>query len=244
MKPTIIRDIPRPDPAVSHAMAEHGVATVHEAYQRRGLLDPRLRPISDGWSVAGPAVTSLNHPGDNLMIHAALSVAEPGDMLVIATTVPCICGMVGELLARQGKQIGLAGIVIDAGVRDVADLRRLGLPIWTAAISAAGSVKATPGWVNVPLVCGSQVISPGDIIVADDDGVVAIASDQTAAVLEASAARTAREAAIRTRIEGGELSFDMNNLSGYLAERGVAAEGTSAGGPTTDVSRSMTEKGA
>ena len=205
MLPVINRDIPRPDPERVRALAEQGVATVHEAYQRRGLFAARLRPINDGWKIAGPAVTSLNHPGDNLMVHAALSVCQPGDVLVIATTVPCVCGMLGELIARQGQVLGLAGIVIDSGVRDLADLRQLGLPIWTAAITAAGSVKATPGWVNVPLVCGDQLITPGDVIVADDDGVVAIPDGDLPAVLQASRERTAKEVEARARIAEGEL---------------------------------------
>jgi len=223
MLPVINRDIPRPDPEHVRALAEQGVATVHEAYQRRGLFAARLRPINDGWKIAGPAVTSLNHPGDNLMVHAALSVCQPGDVLVIATTVPCVCGMLGELIARQGQVLGLAGIVIDSGVRDLADLRQLGLPIWTAAITAAGSVKATPGWVNVPLVCGDQLITPGDVIVADDDGVVAIPDGDLPAVLQASRERTAKEVEARARIAEGELSFDRSGLRQYLADRGVTA---------------------
>jgi 4-hydroxy-4-methyl-2-oxoglutarate aldolase len=223
MKPVIMRDIDRVNPTLIAELAEQGVATVHEAFQRRGLLAPRIRPISDGWVIAGPAVTSLNHPGDNLMVHAALSVCQPGDVLVVATTTPCICGMIGELIVRQALKIGIAGIVIDSGVRDVADLRRLGLPIWTAAIHASGSVKATPGWVNVPLVCGDQAIRPGDIFVADDDGVVAVPADEAATVLEAARDRTAKERNTRERIEAGELSFDLSGLRDYLAERGVTA---------------------
>lgn len=223
MLPVINRDIPRPDPERVRALAEQGVATVHEAYQRRGLLAARLRPINDGWKVAGPAVTSLNHPGDNLMVHAALSVCQPGDVLVIATTVPCVCGMLGELIARQGQVLGLAGIVIDSGVRDLADLRQLGLPIWTAAVTAAGSVKATPGWVNVPLVCGDQLITPGAVMVADDDGVVAIPESDLAAVLQASRERTAKEVEVRARIVEGELSFDRSGLRQFLVDRGVTA---------------------
>jgi 4-hydroxy-4-methyl-2-oxoglutarate aldolase len=221
MQPTIIRDIDRTDAAIVQGLAGEGVATVHESFQRRGLLAPRLRPISDGWAIAGPAVTSLNHPGDNLMVHAALSVCQPGDVLVVATTVPSNLGLIGDLIAEQAKVRGLAGIVIDSGVRDVASLRRLGLPIWSAAITAAGSVKATPGWVNVPVVCGDQAINPGDIIVADDDGVVAVPARFAAEVLEAARQRTAKEAASREGIARGELSFDRSGMREYLAERGV-----------------------
>ncbi|MFS8533267.1 4-carboxy-4-hydroxy-2-oxoadipate aldolase/oxaloacetate decarboxylase, partial [Sphaerobacter thermophilus] len=166
MKPCVIPTIERPDPAVVQSLAGHGVATVHEAMGRQGLLDVAMRPIKEGWSICGPAVTSLNHVGDNLMIHAALDVCQPGDVLVITTTAPTTCGMVGELLARQAKVRGVAGIIIEGGVRDVADLRRLDLPIWSTAISAAGTVKATPGWVNVPVVCCGVHIRPGDVIVA------------------------------------------------------------------------------
>lgn len=221
MQPTIIRAIERSDPAIVQGLAEQGVATVHESFHRRGLLAPRLRPVADSWAIAGPAVTSLNHPGDNLMVHAALSVCQPGDVLVVATTVPSNLGLIGDLIAEQAKVRGLAGIVIDSGVRDVASLRRLGLPIWSAAITAAGSVKATPGWVNVPVVCGDQAINPGDIIVADDDGVVAVPARFAAEVLEAARQRTAKEAASREGIARGELSFDRSGMREYLAERGV-----------------------
>ena len=224
MQPTIIREITRPEADIVTALAGQGVATVHEAFNRRGLLAPRMRPISEGWAIAGPAVTSLNHPGDNLMVHAALSVCQPGDVLVVATTVPSNLGLIGDLIAEQAKVRGLAGIVIDSGVRDVASLRRLGLPIWSAAITAAGSVKATPGWVNVPVVCGDQAIQPGDIIVADDDGVVAVPANVAAAVLDAARQRTAKEEASREGIARGELSFDRSGMREYLAERGVVEQ--------------------
>ena len=224
MKPTIHRTITRPDQDVVRRLAEQGVATVHESFQRRGLLAPRMRPIADGWSIAGPAVTSLNHPGDNLMVHAALSVCQPGDVLVVATTVPVISGMIGDLIAEQAKVRGLAGIVIDSAVRDVASLRRLGLPIWSAAISAAGAVKATPGWVNVPVVCGDQLVNPGDIVVADDDGVVIIPGEPAEQVLRAAEERTAKEAASREGITAGELSFDRSGLRQYLADQGVVEQ--------------------
>ncbi len=224
MQPTIIREITRPDAAIVQGLAEQGVATVHESFNRRGLLAPRMRPIAEGWAIAGPAVTSLNHPGDNLMVHAALSVCQPGDVLVVATTVPCIAGLIGDLIAEQVKVLGLAGIVIDSGVRDVASLRRLGLPIWSAGITAAGSVKATPGWVNVPVVCGDHAINPGDIIIADDDGVVAIPASAAADVLEAARQRMAKEAASREGIARGELSFDRSGMRAFLAERGVVEQ--------------------
>jgi 4-hydroxy-4-methyl-2-oxoglutarate aldolase len=221
MQPAVIRDIERTNAEICRALAEQGVATVHESFERRGMLAPRLRPISEGWSIAGPAVTSLNHPGDNLMVHAALSVCQPGDILVVATTVPCICGLIGELIARQAQVRGLAGIVIDSAVRDLRDLRQLGLPIWSASVTAAGSVKATPGWVNVPVVCGDQLVNPGDAIVADDDGVVAVPIDETASVLEAAQARTAKEAIARERLQAGMLSWETSEFRRYLLEQGV-----------------------
>lgn len=224
MQPTIHRDIRRPEKHIIKGLADQGVATTHEGFQRRGLLAPRLRPVSDGWHIAGPAVTSLNHPGDNLMVHAALSVCQPGDVLVVATTVPCEGGMIGDLLALQAKRLGLAGIVIDAGIRDIAEIRNLGIPVWTSAISAAGCVKFTPGWVNVPIICGDQLVSPGDVIVADDDGVVAIPYDQAENVLEAAVKRTASEVDARSAYEQGELSFDRSGLRQYLADKGVVEQ--------------------
>lgn len=224
MEPIIYRNIPRPDGEIVRRLAEQGVATVHESFHRRGLLAHRMRPIAEGWSIAGPAVTSLNHPGDNLMVHAALSVCQPGDVLVVATTVPCICGMIGDLIAEQAKVRGLAGIVIDSAVRDVATLRKMGLPIWSAAISAAGAVKATPGWVNVPVVCGDQLVNPGDIVVADDDGVVVVPAVHAEQVLAAAEDRTAKEAASRERIAAGELSFDRSGLRQFLADRGIVEQ--------------------
>jgi 4-hydroxy-4-methyl-2-oxoglutarate aldolase len=220
-KPCINRDIVRADPAHCQSLAGYGVATVHEAQDRRGLLDSRMRPISDGWSIAGPAVTSLNHPGDNLMIHAALDICQPGDVLVIASTAPSVCGVLGELLARQAKVKGLAGLVIDIGIRDLRDLRELGLPIWTTAVTAAGSVKATPGWVNVPMVCAGALVNPGDAVVADDDGVVIVPRDEAAEVIEASEARLQKEAAARARYDAGESSMDVNNLRELVAKFGL-----------------------
>ncbi|MDI3340922.1 MAG: 4-carboxy-4-hydroxy-2-oxoadipate aldolase/oxaloacetate decarboxylase [Sphaerobacter sp.] len=221
MKPCVIPTIDRPDPEVIKALAGHGVATVHEAMGRQGLLNPAMRPIKEGWSICGPAVTSLNHVGDNLMVHAALDVCQPGDVLVITTTVPSTCGMVGELVARQAQVRGVAGIIIEGGARDVADLRRLDLPIWSTAISAAGTVKATPGWVNVPVVCCGVQIRPGDVIVADDDGVVVVPRERAAEVAEAAAARTSREEGTRAKIMAGELTVDLHGLRQYLADKGV-----------------------
>lgn len=219
--PRIVREIDRPDRSQVEKLADYGVATVHEAQGRLGLLHHSMRPISPGWSIAGSAVTSLNHPGDNLMIHAALEVCQPGDILVVAATQPSVCGVVGELLARQAKVKGLAGMIIDIGIRDLRDLRALGLPIWASAITAAGSVKATPGWVNVPMICGDALVSPGDAVVADDDGVVIVPKSDIPWVVEAAEARTQKEAIARARYDQGEISLDVNKLRGLLANLGL-----------------------
>lgn len=221
MKPCVVTSITRPEPALADSVAKQGVATIHEVMNKTGLFDSAMRPIKEGWSVCGPAVTSLNHIGDNLMVHAALDICQPGDFLVITTTAPCTSGMVGELIARQALERGVVGLIVEAGVRDVADLRKLGLPIWSKAISASGAVKATPGWVNVPVTCGGVAIHPGDLIVADDDGVVVVPYQEADRVLELATSRTEREAETRARIEAGELTFDLHNLRQFLHQRGV-----------------------
>lgn len=221
MKPCVVTSIARPEQALASSLAKQGVATIHEVMNKTGLFDSTMRPIKEGWSVCGPAVTSMNHIGDNLMVHAALDVCQPGDFLIITTTAPCTSGMVGELIARQALARGIVGLIVEAGVRDVADLRKLGLPIWSKAISASGAVKATPGWVNVPIVCSGAAIQPGDLIVADDDGVVVIPHEEADDVLELAISRTKREAETRARIEAGELTFDLHDLRQSLHQRGV-----------------------
>ena len=202
------------------AAAQYGVATLHEANKRRGLMLD-INPVVAGTRVCGPAVTSLNHAGDNLMLHAAVEVAERGDVLVVATLSPSTHGMFGELLATQCRAQGIAGVGLDAGVRDRRDLQDMAFPVWSRAVSAAGTVKATPGWVNVPVVCGSATVHPGDLVIADDDGAMVIPLDDVGQVVEAARVREDREAANRARFQAGELSLDVNNLRPLLEHLGV-----------------------
>ena len=217
----VVRDVVRTDAAVLAGLAELGVSTVHEADERRGALDPAIRPIQTGPRIAGSAVTVSCPPGDNLMIHAAVETCRPGDILVVTTTSPSTDGMIGELLATSLRAHGVIGVVTAAGVRDVAELRAMGFPVWARAISPQGTVKASPGSVNVPVVCGGQLVRPGDAIIADDDGAVVLARDRAAAVLEAARARAANEDVKRAKLAAGELGVDMYGLRTLLADLGV-----------------------
>jgi len=217
----VVRNVVRPDASVLAGLAELGVSTVHEADHRRGALDPAIRPIQSGARIAGPAVTVSCAPGDNLMVHAAVETCRPGDILIVTTTSPSTDGMIGELLATSLRAHGVIGIVTAAGIRDVAELRAMEFPVWARAINPQGTVKASPGSVNVPVVCGGQIVHPGDAIVADDDGVVVVARDRCAEVLEAGRARAANEDAKRTKLAAGELGVDMYGLREKLAELGV-----------------------
>ena len=221
MKPTIVRRIRRAEAGVIQALGSFGVATVHEAQNRTGLMRPYMRPIYPAARLAGSAVTVLCHPGDNLMIHAAVEVCEPGDMLVVATLSDSSDGMFGELLGESCRAHGIAGLVIDAGVRDVADLTAMEFPVWSKAICAQGTVKATAGCVNVDIVCAGAVVHAGDVIVADLDGVVVVARQDAAEILKRAEERHAKETKSRQRLRAGELGLDMYNLRAKLVELGV-----------------------
>ena len=216
----VVRNVPRIDADVVAGLGSAGVATVHEA-GASGLLDPGIRPIQEGTRIAGQAVTVSCAPGDNIMIHAAVEVIEPGDILVVATTSPSTNGMFGELLATSVMARGCAGVVVDAGVRDISDLRRLGLPVWSRAIHASGTVKATPGSVNVPIVCGGATVGPGDVMVADDDGVVVVERENAPEVLEVARERLKRETEVRARLAAGELGVDFYGFRERLEAMGV-----------------------
>ena len=219
--PIVVRNPPRAERAVVDAFADHGVATVHEAQGRTGLLAPHVTPVYAGAYVAGTAVTVSVPPGDNWTLHVAVEQCADGDVLVVAPTSPCSDGYFGELLATALAFRGVRGLVIDAGCRDVAALTRMAFPVWSACVSAQGTVKATLGDVNVPVVCAGQLIEPGDVVVADDDGVVVVQRAAAGEVLAASQARERREADLRKRYAAGELSLDVSNMREKLARVGL-----------------------
>jgi 4-hydroxy-4-methyl-2-oxoglutarate aldolase len=221
MKHRIVRRIRRPSADVVRALAEHGVATIHEAQGRTGLLRPYLRPIFASARAAGTAVTVTCHPGDNLMIHAAIEVCEPGDVLLVAPTSASTDGMFGELLASSCIAHGIVGLVIDAGVRDVAELTAMNFPVWSKAISAQGTVKASAGSVNVDLICAGALVHPGDIVVGDADGVVIVKREDGNEVARLSALRAEKEEATRRRLQAGELGIDFYGLRETLRTLGV-----------------------
>jgi 4-hydroxy-4-methyl-2-oxoglutarate aldolase len=221
MKPVVVRKIPRLALAISARLKELGTATVHEAIGRRGLMKPYMRPIWPGAQIAGPAVTALTHPGDNWMIHVAVEQCQKGDVMVVACSADCTDGMFGDVLATTFMARGIAALVIDAGVRDVKNLSEMKYPVWSRAISAKGTIKATPGSVNIPVVCAGALVNPGDIIVADDDGVVVVPRDEAEAAIAAAEKRGANETEKKKHLTKGELTLDLDKMREPLQKLGL-----------------------
>jgi 4-hydroxy-4-methyl-2-oxoglutarate aldolase len=218
---TVVRNIPRTSPDKVALLKKYGTATMHEAIGRTGLLKPKVRPITQGQRTAGNALTVLVHPGDNTMMHVAIELCRAGDVLVVACSADCTDGMVGDLLASSMIAHGAAGLVLDVGCRDVGDLIEMGFPVWSRAISAKGTIKATLGQVNTPVVCAGAIVNPGDVVVADDDGVAIVPYANVDFAIAQSELRLAKETAKRERLKAGEFGMDIENMRPWLEKAGL-----------------------